>query len=217
MNSILNIIKKLRPIHRVMLSIIISGLIFIIVPSVLPVLPRILITWLGFAITYISICWITIFTMSVTEIIRKASIEDGSKTFVFLFVILASFACLFTVLLMVMGFNDKNISQWFMVLIAVGSMISSWALVHTLYTFHYAHLYYKTKGGKGLDYPGDEKPDYLDFAYFSFVMGCTFQVSDVEISSKEIRRVALFHGLLSFALNTFVVALTINIIAGLIH
>ena len=104
-----------------------------------------------------------------------------------------------------------------MVLIAVGSMISSWALVHTLYTFHYAHLYYKTKGGKGLDYPGDEKPDYLDFAYFSFVMGCTFQVSDVEISSKEIRRVALFHGLLSFALNTFVVALTINIIAGLIH
>ncbi|CAI9675836.1 MULTISPECIES: DUF1345 domain-containing protein [Elizabethkingia] len=217
MNSILNIIKKLRPIHRVMLSIIISGLIFIIVPSVLPVLPRILITWLGFAITYISICWITIFKMSVTEIIRKASIEDGSKTFVFLFVILASFACLFTVLLMVMGFNDKNISQWFMVLIAVGSMISSWALVHTLYTFHYAHLYYKTKGGKGLDYPGDEKPDYLDFAYFSFVMGCTFQVSDVEISSKEIRRVALFHGLLSFALNTFVVALTINIIAGLIH
>ncbi|WP_407484660.1 DUF1345 domain-containing protein [Elizabethkingia anophelis] len=217
MNSILNIIKKLRPIHRVMLSIIISGLIFIIVPSVLPVLPRILITWLGFAITYISICWITIFKMSVTEIIRKASIEDGSKTFVFLLVILASFACLFTVLLMVMGFNDKNISQWFMVLIAVGSMISSWALVHTLYTFHYAHLYYKTKGGKGLDYPGDEKPDYLDFAYFSFVMGCTFQVSDVEISSKEIRRVALFHGLLSFALNTFVVALTINIIAGLIH
>ncbi|WP_395765049.1 DUF1345 domain-containing protein [Elizabethkingia anophelis] len=217
MNSILNIIKKLRPIHRVMLSIIISGLIFIIVPSVLPVLPRILITWLGFAITYISICWITIFKMSVTEIIRKASIEDGSKTFVFLFVILASFACLFTVLLMVMGFNDKNIGQWFMVLIAVGSMISSWALVHTLYTFHYAHLYYKTKGGKGLDYPGDEKPDYLDFAYFSFVMGCTFQVSDVEISSKEIRRVALFHGLLSFALNTFVVALTINIIAGLIH
>ncbi|CAM3665837.1 DUF1345 domain-containing protein [Elizabethkingia sp. HX WHF] len=217
MNSILNIIKKLRPIHRVMLSIIISGLIFVIVPSELPVLPRILITWLGFAITYISICWITIFTMNVTEIIRKASIEDGSKAFVFLFVILASFACLFTVLLMVMGFNDKNISQWFMVLIAVGSMISSWALVHTLYIFHYAHLYYKTKGGKGLDYPGDEKPDYLDFAYFSFVMGCTFQVSDVEISSKEIRRVALFHGLLSFALNTFVVALTINIIAGLIH
>ncbi|OPB97750.1 DUF1345 domain-containing protein [Elizabethkingia occulta] len=217
MSSILNIIKKMRPIHRVMLAIIVSVLIFIIVPSGLPVLPRILITWLGFAITYIIICWTTIYTMSVTEIIRKASIEDGSKAFVFLFVILASFACLFTILLMVMGFSDKNISQWFMVLIAIGSMISSWALVHTLYIFHYAHLYYKTKGGKGLDYPGGEKPDYLDFAYFSFVMGCTFQVSDVEISSKEIRRVALFHGLLSFALNTFVVALTINIIAGLIH
>ena len=199
-----------------MLSIIISGLIFIIVPSGLPVLPRILIT--------AGVCYYVYFNMLDYNIYderdrnnKKSKYRRRKQNICIPVCYPASFACLFTVLLMVMGFNDKNISQWFMVLIAVGSMISSWALVHTLYTFHYAHLYYKTKGGKGLDYPGDEKPDYLDFAYFSFVMGCTFQVSDVEISSKEIRRVALFHGLLSFALNTFVVALTINIIAGLIH
>ena len=154
--------------------------------------------------------------MSVTEIIRKASIEDGSKTFVFLFVILASFCMFIHSTFMVMGFNDKNISQWFMVLIAVGSMISSWHWYIRYTLFHYAHLYYKTKGGKGLDYPGDEKPDYLDFAYSLLLwdVRSRFLMSKFHLKKSA---VALFHGLLSFALNTFVVALTINIIAGLIH
>lgn len=97
-------------------------------------------------------------------------------------------------------------------------MLLSWILVHTVFVFHYAHLYYKgDKIKKPLDFPGDEQPDYMDFAYFAFVLGCTFQVSDVEITDKKLRKVALFHGLLSFALNTFVIALSINIISGLVH
>ena len=68
-----------------------------------------------------------------------------------------------------------------------------------------------------LIFPGKAKPNYLDFAYFSFVIGMTFQVSDVQIASQRIRKLSLFHALLSFTLNTFVVALTINLIAGLKH
>jgi len=100
-------------------------------------------------------------------------------------------------------------------------MLFSWLMVHSVYAFHYAHMYYDNdendpvKDAYGLEFPRDTKPNYIDFAYFSFVIGCTFQVSDVEISSPRIRRVVLFHGLLSFGLNTFVVALTINLIAGL--
>jgi uncharacterized membrane protein len=68
----------------------------------------------------------------------------------------------------------------------------------------------------GLEFPGkDKEPDYRDFAYFSFVIGMTFQVSDVEVTHKKMRRLVLTHGLISFALNTFVVALMINLIAGL--
>ena len=67
----------------------------------------------------------------------------------------------------------------------------------------------------GLIFPGEDKPDYLDFAYFSFVLGMTFQVSDIQISSKPLRKLALLHGILSFGFNTIIVALTINIIAGL--
>ena len=105
--------------------------------------------------------------------------------------------------------------------IAILGMLFSWLLVHTIFTVRYAHLYYRNDPDQpemhvgGLKFPSEDRPDFLDFAYFSFVLGMTFQVSDVEISSKTIRRIALFHGLLSFGYNTVIVALTINIIAGL--
>jgi uncharacterized membrane protein len=74
----------------------------------------------------------------------------------------------------------------------------------------------KTKHAGRLDFSGnDDKLDYIDFAYFAFVIGCTFQVSDIEISSRKIRRLAMVHQLISFGLNTFVLALSINLVAGL--
>ena len=117
--------------------------------------------------------------------------------------------------------SDSDSSHGMFIFVSITGILLAWFMVHTLYTFHYAHMYYdnnpddNSKDAEGLEFPGDEGPDYIDFAYFAFTIGCTFQVSDVEISSKTIRRSVLWHGLLSFALNTFVVALTINMIAGL--
>ena len=74
--------------------------------------------------------------------------------------------------------------------------------------------------GDEVEFTEDEReidPDYLDFAYYSFVIGMTFQVSDVQITSRKFRKLALLHGLIAFGLNTFVVALTINLVAGLSH
>jgi uncharacterized membrane protein len=105
--------------------------------------------------------------------------------------------------------------------VSILGIILSWIMVHTTLVFHYAHEYYDNdpEGKKtekaGLIFPGDKQPDYFDFAYFSFVIGMTFQVSDVQITSKKLRKLALLHALIAFGLNTFVVALTINLIAGL--
>jgi uncharacterized membrane protein len=74
----------------------------------------------------------------------------------------------------------------------------------------------KDKVTGGLEFPDEKNPDYLDFVYFSFVVGMTFQVSDVEISSRPIRRLVLLHGLISFAFNTAIVALSINVISSLV-
>jgi len=135
--------------------------------------------------------------------------------------LISSFAGMLTVLLIIIS-KDSAIRQSLLFLPScILGLILSWVMVHTIYIFHYAHKYYDTKQRnnteivEGLKFPGDDEPDYLDFAYYSFGIGCTFQVSDISITSKKIRRITLFHGLLSFVLNTFVVALTINLIAGL--
>ena len=177
--------------------------------------------WNVFAITYLISDWIILFMRTVPQIRIWAQRDDGSILFVFVMIVLAAFTSMIIVLLLVItkDFDDSEHSLF--VLVSAGGILLSWFLVHTIFTFHYAHLYYNTSAGdnskdaEGLEFPGSEQPDYIDFAYFSFVIGCTFQVSDVEISSRRIRRSVLLHGLLSFLLNTFVVALSINLIAGL--
>jgi len=186
-----------------------------------PVLIIIMLSWLAFSFTYLLISWLIMFTRPISQIKAYAKADDGSKWFVFAFILLSSFSSFLLVLLLITSkeFNQSN--NFFFPLICVAGIILSWFLVHTTYTFHYAHQYYnnapddETQDAKGLDFPSDEEPDYIDFAYFAFVFGCCFQVSDVTINSRTIRRSALWHQLISFGLNTFVVALTINLIAGL--
>jgi uncharacterized membrane protein len=90
-----------------------------------------------------------------------------------------------------------------------------------MFAMRYAHAYYGDgksgdKHAGGLEFPSDDTPDYLDFAYFSFVIGMTCQVSDVQITAKSLRTLALIHGILSFCFNTIILALTINTVSGLL-
>ena len=105
-------------------------------------------------------------------------------------------------------------------LVAV-TLFMSWLMTHITFAFRYAHEYYaKDHGGpdidRGLEFPGEQRPDYLDFLYFALVLGMTFQVSDVQITARKFRRLAAVHGLLSFLFNTIILALTVNIAAGLL-
>jgi uncharacterized membrane protein len=96
------------------------------------------------------------------------------------------------------------------------TILLSWAFIHTMFALHYAHEYYDLTPG-GMVFPGDERePDYWDFVYFSFVIGMTSQVSDVTITCKPIRRTVLAHGIVSFAFNAALLALTINLAASVI-
>ena len=97
------------------------------------------------------------------------------------------------------------------------TILLSWAFIHTMFALHYAHEFYDETAGRGMNFPGDDPhPDYLDFVYFSFVIGMTSQVSDVAITSKLIRRTATVHGIVSFLFNAALLALTVNIAAGVI-
>lgn len=111
------------------------------------------------------------------------------------------------------------------VLLAAATLVIAWVFTNAMFTLHYAHLYYLPPPGHpddraggdrgGLDFPGGEtSPDYWDFAYFAFVLGMTFQVSDVVISARHIRRLALGHALLAFFFNIAVVALSVSLVGS---
>jgi uncharacterized membrane protein len=186
----------------------------------------VLITWITFGLIIIVMDWIIILSSHPLEIRKIAKLQDSSRTLIFLFVIVSSVVSLLAIFFLLK--STKELSSEAVtghVLLGMASVIISWCLVHTIFTLRYAHMYYATdpdddnqkKPIGGLEFPGNEKtPDYLDFVYFSFVIGMTFQVSDVEISSRQIRRLAWIHGMISFAFNTAIVALSINVISGLV-
>ncbi len=100
--------------------------------------------------------------------------------------------------------------------LGVVSVVLSWLFLNTLFAMHYAHGFYGDFGEQhtGLDFPDTPKPDYWDFAYFSMVIGMCFQVSDVQVTSRYLRRVVLLHSVVAFFFNVFIIALTVNIVAG---
>ena len=112
--------------------------------------------------------------------------------------------------------------RWHIALVAA-TLFLSWLVTHAVFALRYAHEFYTDSsagagGGQvdgGLEFPGEARPDYWDFGYFSLVLGMTFQVSDVQITSRKFRRLASVHGLIGFLFNTVIIALTVNVAAGL--
>jgi uncharacterized membrane protein len=210
--------------HRLLISFIISAAGLFLSLDKLPVTEVILITWMCFSFSLIVLQWVVILLSHPKDVRHLAGIEDSSRTFIFLFVVAASMVSLLAIIFLLKSGKDASAAEVTRhVFLTTGSVIISWWLVHTVFTLRYAHIYYDTttdEGGQkkacGLQFPEEPEPDYLDFVYFSFVIGMTFQVSDVEISSRKMRRLAWAHGLISFAFNTAIVALSINIISGLV-
>ena len=215
------------PAHRrLLICLFVAFTTFIITRKTATPAFQFMYIWSSFTLSTLILFWITIFTAKPEEIMQIAKKQDSSRTIIFLFVLIASFVSLFAVILLFKDLPDSKQSSYYHIFFSGISVILSWVLIHTIFTIRYAHLYYTSKTLEkdiqkqeegGLDFPNDDRPDYLDFAYFSFVVGMTFQVSDVQITSSSIRRVVLLHGLLSFAYNTVILALCINIIAGLVQ
>ncbi|HZX67791.1 MAG TPA: DUF1345 domain-containing protein, partial [Candidatus Elarobacter sp.] len=97
---------------------------------------------------------------------------------------------------------------------------AGWLLVHTLYTFRYAHLYWYDDDGDGtacggIRFPGTDEPSDWDFAYFSFCLGTSFAVSDPQVTETRVRKEVIAHSIISFAYNSVIVGVVINLFAGI--
>jgi uncharacterized membrane protein len=174
-----------------------------------------LIGWDILAVVFCAWVWATVWRLDAKSTASHAKREDPSFDLADLVVLGAAIASLIAVGVVLAGAgrvtgNLKYLQAGFAVL----SVFVSWTLIHTVFTLRYARLYYSGQAG-GIDFNETGAPDYRDFAYLSFTIGMTFQVSDTNIQSKQIRRTALRHAWLSFPLGVVIIATSINLVSGL--
>lgn len=180
-----------------------------------------MLSWNTFSLSMIGLSWVVFFTTDADQLCVLVRKQDETMPVIFFIVLVTVCFSLFGIVGVLMNPVDNVGVEKLHTFISLFGVGLSWTLLHTIFTFRYAHLYHdhnKLKTGSqigGIDFPGKDEPDYFDFAYFSFVIGMTFQVSDVRVTSTVIRRFVLMHGLISFVFNAIIVALTINTIANL--
>lgn len=165
----------------------------------------------------LAMTWSVIATASPAETQARAAGHDPGERLVYLLVLITSAVSLFSAVALARNADVVAASEGrFLPFLSLLTVAVSWGMTHTAYTLRYAHLYYRDddEGIGGLEFPGTPEPAYFDFAYFGFTLGMCFQVSDAVITSTQIRRTALLHALLSFAYNTAILALALNLAFG---
>jgi uncharacterized membrane protein len=171
--------------------------------------------WDILALVFCAWTWLTVWRLSPVETASHAKREDPSVAVADLVLLGAAIASLIAVGVLLMGAGGMTGAQKYVqVGFALVSVFVSWTLVHTVFTLKYARLYYSGETG-GIDFNEDDDPDYGDFAYLAFTIGMTFQVSDTNIGSKPMRRLALRHAWMSFPLGAVIIATSINLVSSL--
>jgi uncharacterized membrane protein len=179
--------------------------------------PRLLVGWnIGMGL-YLSLALHMMAVSDVVSIRRRAAVEDEGKFAMLVLTVASAMASIAAIVAELSStLNGGGARQPTQLVLAITTIVLSWAFIHTMFALHYAHEFYDEEGG-GLTFPGpEEDPDYWDFMYFSFVIGMTSQVSDVGVTCKPIRRTVAAHGVVSFVFNVALLALTVNIAASAI-
>lgn len=176
-----------------------------------------LIGWDVGGLIYLVGLWHLFLSTDEAELRRHAGDED-EKLGIILALLVAAVGVSVAALLVVLA--DAQPDDGASRIVALVTLLISWTLLHSVYTLHYAHDFFG-KGGDGkprggLDFPGSPPSSYLDFVYFAFCIGATFQVSDVDATSLRLRRVIVVHAVLSFLFNTVILALAINMAAAIV-
>jgi uncharacterized membrane protein len=171
--------------------------------------------WEVAAAVYLAWVWATIWPMDADRTSRLAVYEDPTRPTADLMLLTAAVASLLAVgFVLASAGSATGTAQVLRLALGLASVVLSWAVVHTVFTLRYARIYYTGEDG-GVDFKQDAPPAYRDFAYLAFTVGMTFQVSDTDLQTSEMRRTVLRHALLSFVFGTGILATTVNLVATL--
>jgi uncharacterized membrane protein len=210
----------LRP--RIYYALACSIVVALLLPSELSGSVRGALVWNTGAVVYLYFS-IRLMRACSADVIRSRAARQDDGRLIILLIILFSTATSLAAIVDVLGLakGAKDFAKLGYLALAAATILMTWTVTQIAFTFHYAHDYYNpdariADAKNGLIFPEDQNPDYWDFFYFATSIGATSQTSDVSIRSKSLRRLVTFHAVLSFFFNTTVLALTINLAAGLI-
>jgi uncharacterized membrane protein len=209
---------RIRP--RLGSSMLFALVVALSLPTQLAPVTRSLLAWDSGTLLYLSLAALMFRGATPLHMRARAAGEDEGAWIVLLLVIAAGIASVAAIVLELTGVKDvPRPDRLLHLALGITTITCSWGFVHTSFALHYAHEYYMTliEGGQpALQFPEQRDPDYWDFMYFSFVLAMTSQTSDVCISSRTMRRLALLHGVIAFFFNATLLALAVNTAAGIL-
>ncbi len=202
--------------RRIVESLPFGALVGVVAGLVVPWQLATVLAWDTVAALFVVRVWARIVRLDPTATRELATREDPSRSSADLMLLSAAVTSLVgTGLNLALKVDETSTAlQVALTLGALATVVVSWAVVHTVFTLRYAHLYYDEPIG-GIDFSDDGDPDYYDFAYVAFTVGMTFQVSDTDIAKRPIRRAVLRQALLSYLFGAVILAVMINVLGNL--
>jgi uncharacterized membrane protein len=209
--------------RRLFIALAVSATSAFLIPAGVETPLRLASSWDAGVVVYLALTGWMASTCPADKMRETVLANDQGRRSILALVLLAIAASIAAIFFLLQPKGGRGEHGGIQVVVAVLTIVCSWLLTHVMFALHYAHRFYRDDPAKaekdatgGLTFPGDESPHYWDFLYFSFVIGMTSQVSDVQVTSRAMRKLVLMHGVLSFAFYTIVLAIGINIVAGLI-
>jgi uncharacterized membrane protein len=201
----------------------IAGGVMAVLPLPISAPSQALLAWTVGASTYLVLAWWLAVAFDAERTRARAQAQDQPGVMLFALLLLSVFASFAAIALMLQHVKDlSGVQRAAHLGLSMLALASTWLLMQTIFAFRYAHVYYQEElrdhaHGAGLDFPGKLPPDYFDFLYYAHVVGMTSQVSDVVVTSRQMRRLTLMHSVSAFGFNMLVLALSINVMAGAIQ
>ena len=220
----LRFLGPLAPRPRLAISIAVGlavGLALWLVPNPVISSTRFIFAWDALLICFIGLTLPMMMECDETKIRARAASQDEGQHFVLaLAVIAAVFSIIAIAAQLSLAKNEHGLLKAARVVLAFATVAGSWFFVQLIFALHYAHEYYGPDDGGdaqrgGLNFPDDDQPDYWDFLHFATIIGVAAQTADVAFTTKSLRHTGTVHGMVAFVFNTVVLALTINLLAGL--
>jgi uncharacterized membrane protein len=215
-------LRRPYPALRLLVAVAAGAAMLAFLPRSMRDGERLALAWLGGVGVYLALVALVVAEATPEQLRRRARELDPRRWVITALIVAAATVSLFALGFTLQKVPNESLAGLLTRLTLAGLTVAgSWTLVHTTFALHYAHHYYGDGPAPGpqddrggLAFPGDELPDYWDFLYFSFVVGMTCQVSDVQVTSRAMRRITLLHGVLAFLFNTVILALAVNLLAS---